>query len=165
MKAIQVPGLLTFTIAIVVFFTGTGLNRLIKPLHRWNIPEAVTGGLLAANRRIQPVIVGDGVESWDDRADQAPRQLWLVSYLLGRGTAAQQQQPQHGCGRDLEGSAPSCVGLDYLLPCPSLFFQSAKGRRPCPVYVTPDIRDGAAAGAAGNTPRSCHTNHGTGPFE
>ena len=42
------PGLLTFTIAIVVFFTGTGLNRLIKPLHRWNIPEAVTGGLLAA---------------------------------------------------------------------------------------------------------------------
>ena len=48
MTAIQVPGLLTFTIAIVVFFTGTGLNRLIKPLHRWNIPEAVTGGLLAA---------------------------------------------------------------------------------------------------------------------
>ena len=46
--AIQVPGLLTFTIAIVVFFTGTGLNRLIKPLHRCNIPEAVTGGLLAA---------------------------------------------------------------------------------------------------------------------
>jgi glutamate:Na+ symporter, ESS family len=48
MAAIQVPGLLTFTIAIVVFFTGSGLNRLIKPLHRWNIPEAVTGGLLAA---------------------------------------------------------------------------------------------------------------------
>jgi glutamate:Na+ symporter, ESS family len=48
MTAIQVPGLPTFTIAIVVFFTGTGLNRLIKPLHRWNIPEAVTGGLLAA---------------------------------------------------------------------------------------------------------------------
>src|SRR5271163_2522585 len=48
MTAIQVPGLLTITIAIVVFFTGTGLNRLITPLHRWNIPEAVTGGLLAA---------------------------------------------------------------------------------------------------------------------
>ncbi len=48
MTAIQVPGLLTFTIAIVVFFAGAGLNRLIKPLHRWNIPEAVTGGLLAA---------------------------------------------------------------------------------------------------------------------
>jgi glutamate:Na+ symporter, ESS family len=48
MAAIQVPGLLTFTIAILVFFTGAGLNHLIKPLQRWNIPEAVTGGLLAA---------------------------------------------------------------------------------------------------------------------
>jgi ESS family glutamate:Na+ symporter len=48
MTAIQVPGLHTFTIAIVVFFVGAGLNRLIPPLHRWNIPEAVTGGLLAA---------------------------------------------------------------------------------------------------------------------
>ena len=48
MTAIQVPGLLSFTIAILVFFTGVGLNRLIGPLQRWNIPEAVTGGLLAA---------------------------------------------------------------------------------------------------------------------
>ncbi len=48
MTAIQAPGLLTLTIAIVVFFAGAGLNRLIPPLHRWNIPEAVTGGLLAA---------------------------------------------------------------------------------------------------------------------
>jgi glutamate:Na+ symporter, ESS family len=48
MTAIQIPGLLTFTIAILVFFTGVSLNRLIKPLQRWNIPEAVTGGLLAA---------------------------------------------------------------------------------------------------------------------
>jgi len=46
--AIQVPGLLTFTIAIVVFFVGSSLNRLIKPLQRWNIPEAVTGGMIAA---------------------------------------------------------------------------------------------------------------------
>jgi glutamate:Na+ symporter, ESS family len=45
---IQVPGLLSFTIAILLFFTGVGLNRLIGPLQRWNIPEAVTGGLLAA---------------------------------------------------------------------------------------------------------------------
>jgi ESS family glutamate:Na+ symporter len=48
MTAIQVPGLLTFTVAILVFFTGVGLNRLIAPLQRWNIPEAVTGGMLAA---------------------------------------------------------------------------------------------------------------------
>ena len=32
MTAIHVPGLLTFTIAILVFFAGAGLNRLIEPL-------------------------------------------------------------------------------------------------------------------------------------
>ncbi len=45
---IQVPGFLTATIAIIVFFVGVGLNHAIAPLRRWNIPEAVTGGLLAA---------------------------------------------------------------------------------------------------------------------
>ena len=45
---IGTSGLLTFTISIVVFFVGAGLNRWIAPLRRWNIPEAVTGGLLAA---------------------------------------------------------------------------------------------------------------------
>jgi len=44
----ETPGFLTFTISIVVFFVGAGLNRWIAPLRRWNIPEAVTGGLLAA---------------------------------------------------------------------------------------------------------------------
>ena len=48
MTTIETPGLLTFTISIVVFFIGAGVNRLIAPLRRWNIPEAVTGGLLAA---------------------------------------------------------------------------------------------------------------------
>src|SRR6516162_10319110 len=45
---IETPGFLTFTISIVVFFVGSGLNRCIAPLRRWNIPDAVTGGLLAA---------------------------------------------------------------------------------------------------------------------
>ena len=44
----ETPGLLTFTISIVVFFVGAGLNHVIAPLRRWSIPEAVTGGLLAA---------------------------------------------------------------------------------------------------------------------
>jgi glutamate:Na+ symporter, ESS family len=48
MTTIETPGLLTFTISIVVFFIGAGLNRVIGPLRRWNMPEAVTGGLLAA---------------------------------------------------------------------------------------------------------------------
>ena len=38
MTAIVVPGFVTFTIAIVVFFVGVWLNRLIAPLQRWNIP-------------------------------------------------------------------------------------------------------------------------------
>ncbi|QFR33049.1 sodium/glutamate symporter [Ancylobacter sp. TS-1] len=48
MTAISVSGLLTFTIAIVVFFAGSGINNAIPQLRAWNIPEAVTGGLLAA---------------------------------------------------------------------------------------------------------------------
>ena len=48
MTTVQVSGLLSFAIAIVVFFIGAALNSVIKPLQRWNIPEAVTGGLLAA---------------------------------------------------------------------------------------------------------------------
>jgi len=48
MTAITVSGLLTFTIAILVFFAGAWLNSMIEPLQRWNIPEAVTGGMLAA---------------------------------------------------------------------------------------------------------------------
>jgi ESS family glutamate:Na+ symporter len=48
MTSIQIPGLLSFTIAIVVFFIGAGVNAAIRPLQTWNIPEAVTGGLIAA---------------------------------------------------------------------------------------------------------------------
>ncbi|WP_431323631.1 sodium/glutamate symporter [Rhizobium sp. YTU87027] len=48
MWAIEVPGLLSFTIAILVFFAGANLNRSIPILAHWSIPEAVSGGLLAA---------------------------------------------------------------------------------------------------------------------
>ncbi|MGO4436416.1 sodium/glutamate symporter [Rhizobium sp. RAF56] len=48
MNSFEVSGLLSLTIAIVVFFIGAGLNRHIPALRNWNIPEAVTGGLLAA---------------------------------------------------------------------------------------------------------------------
>lgn len=48
MSTFEVSGLLSLTIAIVVFFIGLSLNRNIAALRNWNIPEAVTGGLLAA---------------------------------------------------------------------------------------------------------------------
>ncbi|WP_029074461.1 sodium/glutamate symporter [Kaistia adipata] len=48
MTTFQVPGFLSLTIAIVVFFIGAGINNSVAVLRQWNIPEAVTGGLLAA---------------------------------------------------------------------------------------------------------------------
>lgn len=39
---------LTFTIAILVFFIGVHINRRVPFLRKYNIPEPVTGGLLAA---------------------------------------------------------------------------------------------------------------------
>ena len=94
----------------------------------------------SSNRRVQSVIVSDGVEFGNDRANQTPGQLWLVSYLSGRGSATQQQQPQHGSRRDLERLAPSCVSLDYLLPCPNVVSELARSRGPCPVDVAPASR-------------------------
>ena len=46
--AVVVPGFVTVTIAIVVFFVGAGLNNRVAALARFNIPDAVTGGILAA---------------------------------------------------------------------------------------------------------------------
>jgi glutamate:Na+ symporter, ESS family len=48
MTSVEIPGLLTFTIAILVFFVGSRLNQIVSPLRNWNIPEAVTGGLAAS---------------------------------------------------------------------------------------------------------------------
>ena len=48
---------MSFTIAIVVFFVGAGVNRAIKPLQSWNIPEAVTGGLIAAAATLAAYVV------------------------------------------------------------------------------------------------------------
>ncbi len=46
--AIQVPGFIAVTLAIVVFFIGAGINARVTAFRAWNIPDAVTGGLLAA---------------------------------------------------------------------------------------------------------------------
>lgn len=39
---------LTFTLAILVFFMGVHINRRVEFLRKYNIPEPVTGGLIAA---------------------------------------------------------------------------------------------------------------------
>ena len=48
MNEFVVDDFLTYTIAIVVFFIGFHLNKRFALLRRFNIPEPVTGGLLAA---------------------------------------------------------------------------------------------------------------------
>ncbi|MEM7444234.1 MAG: sodium/glutamate symporter, partial [Pseudomonadota bacterium] len=45
---VLVPSFLAYTIGIVVFLIGMELNRKFSPLRDFNIPEPVTGGLLAS---------------------------------------------------------------------------------------------------------------------
>src|SRR5208337_4402837 len=102
---IEIPGFLTFTISIVVFFVGAGLNRLIPPLRRWNIPEAVTGGLLAS-----PATLGGPYARLRDRL--RPRSARHAASLFLHRNRAQRQGRRSGGGRP---SAPDPVGADPRL--------------------------------------------------
>lgn len=46
--ALMIPDFIAYTIGIVVYFAGTHLNQRIRLFRDYNIPEPVTGGLLAA---------------------------------------------------------------------------------------------------------------------
>jgi ESS family glutamate:Na+ symporter len=48
MSHFNADSFLTFTISILVFFIGVNTNRHISFLRKYNIPEPVTGGLIAA---------------------------------------------------------------------------------------------------------------------
>ena len=84
MTSVQVPGILSFTIAIVVFFIGAGLNRAIKPLRAWNIPEPVTGGLLAA----AATLVAYGVFRIEISFSLEARDMLLLYFFTGIGLNA-----------------------------------------------------------------------------
>ena len=47
-EIIEVPFIVTITIAILSLFVGVKTNHSLRILHRWNIPDVVTGGLIAA---------------------------------------------------------------------------------------------------------------------
>ncbi|MGR7995382.1 sodium/glutamate symporter [Xanthobacter sp. ZOL 2024] len=81
---LQVSGLLTFTLAIVVYFVGAGLNGVIAPLRRWNIPEAVTGGILAAVATLVAYRVFNVAISFD----LAARDMLLLYFFTGIGLNA-----------------------------------------------------------------------------
>ena len=82
---IQTPAFLTFTISIVVFFLGVGLNHWIAPLRRWNIPQAVTGGLLAA----VVTLVAYRVLGLAITFDLGARDMLLLYFFTGIGLNAQ----------------------------------------------------------------------------
>ncbi|MBX3491295.1 sodium/glutamate symporter [Parvibaculum sp.] len=84
MTTIAVPGLLSFTIAILVYFTGAGLNRVVEPLRRWNIPEAVTGGLIAALVTLAAYHLFDTAVAFDLQA----RDMLLLYFFTGIGLNA-----------------------------------------------------------------------------
>src|SRR5260221_2184514 len=108
---VETPGFLTFTISIVVFFVGAGLNRWIAPLRRWNIPEAVTGGLLAA----LVTLVAHEAFGLAITFDLGARDLLLLYFFTGIGLNAR-------LGDLIKGGRPVLVLLSLTL----IFFGSHK---------------------------------------
>jgi glutamate:Na+ symporter, ESS family len=84
MTPILVPGFLSFTISIIVFFLGAGLNRLIPPLGRWTIPEAVTGGLFAS----LTTLILHATLGLEISFDLAARNVLLLYFFTGIGLNA-----------------------------------------------------------------------------
>jgi Na+/glutamate symporter len=47
-NSLVVPDFLTFTLGLLVYFVGVIVTQRVAFLHKYNIPEPVTGGFLAA---------------------------------------------------------------------------------------------------------------------
>ena len=143
MTAIHVPGLLTFTIAILVFFAGAGLNRLIEPLRRWNIPEPVTGGLLAAAATlIAYVVLGVEISFTLDARD-----MLLLYFFTGIGLNAR-------LGDLISGGRPLLVllalTLIYLV-IQNLIAAGSVAALGLPHGITPFVGSASLIGGHGTT--------------
>ena len=69
--SIEVVDFLALTIGIIVFFTGTILTRRISILRDYNIPEPVSGGLIAALLALLIYVIFDISISYElDTRDQ-----------------------------------------------------------------------------------------------
>lgn len=84
MTVFEANNFLTFTISIIVFFTGAKLNRQIDLLRKYNIPEPVTGGLLAALFSLFLYLAFDT----QIRFDLAIRDILLIYFFTGIGLNA-----------------------------------------------------------------------------
>ena len=62
---LMVPDFIAVTIGIIVYFTGAALNRRIALLREYNIPEPVSGGLLAALLVLAVFLLFDTAISYD----------------------------------------------------------------------------------------------------
>jgi ESS family glutamate:Na+ symporter len=143
MTTIHLPGLLTFTIAILVFFAGAGLNRLIEPLRRWNIPEPVTGGLLAAVATLLAyVVLGVEISFTLDARD-----MLLLYFFTGIGLNAR-------LGDLISGGRPLLVllGLTLVyLVIQNLIAAGAVAALGLPKGITPFVGSASLIGGHGTT--------------
>jgi ESS family glutamate:Na+ symporter len=143
MTAIHVPGLLTFTIAILVFFAGATLNRLIKPLRRWNIPEPVTGGLLAAVATLLAyVVLGVEISFTLDARD-----MLLLYFFTGIGLNAR-------LGDLISGGRPLLIllGLTLVyLVIQNLIAAGSVAALGLPKGITPFVGSASLIGGHGTT--------------
>ena len=81
---LEIPDFISYTIGIVVYFIGMHLNHRIRLLQEYNIPEPVTGGLLAA-------LVAFGLHSFlqvDITFDLESRDMLLIYFFTSIGLNA-----------------------------------------------------------------------------
>ena len=79
-----IPGFITVTLGFAVFLLGARINDRVSILRRFNIPDPVTGGLLAA-LAVLVVHLGFGL---DIGFDLAARDFFLVIFFAGIGLNA-----------------------------------------------------------------------------
>ena len=84
MSTIIVPNFIAYTLGIVVFFLGIDINKRFQFLRTYNIPEPVTGGLIAATVTFVLYLVADIEISFEMNA----RDLLLVYFFTAIGINA-----------------------------------------------------------------------------
>ncbi|GAA6154180.1 sodium/glutamate symporter [Pseudoteredinibacter isoporae] len=84
MNQFVVDDFLTFTISILVFFAGVHINRRVGFLRKYNIPEPVTGGLIAALL----ALVAFGLTDTEIIYRLDTRDILLVYFFTGIGLNA-----------------------------------------------------------------------------
>ncbi|MAC76827.1 MAG: sodium/glutamate symporter [Rhodobacteraceae bacterium] len=81
---LEIPDFLSLTLGLAVFLLGVMLNDRFEPLHRFNIPEAVTGGLAVALVVLLVYLVADVEIVFN----LATRDFLLVLFFSGIGLNA-----------------------------------------------------------------------------